>query len=67
MIDSLEAKLCAAPVAALGVVADLVIGLVPEPLGDLAVLLCFPRKLLLDHKRLVGRLGTRKRRGNVRR
>lgn len=54
--NSLESELGPAPVAALRVVADLVVRLVPEPLRNLPVLLCLASKLLLDHKRLVGRL-----------
>jgi hypothetical protein len=52
----LKAELRATPVAALRVVADGVIRLIPEPLRNLTVLFRFLRELFLDHKRLLGRL-----------
>jgi hypothetical protein len=58
---SLKPELRATPMSALRVVANLVIRLVSEPVRDLSVLLRLARQLLLDQKRLVGRLSGRKR------
>jgi hypothetical protein len=53
---SLEPELGAPPVAALGVVPDLVPGAEADPLRDRPVLLRDVRELLLDDGGLVGRL-----------
>lgn len=54
----LEAELGAAPVAALGVVADGVVSAHPDPVRDGPVLPLLLRQLLLDHESLVGRLNS---------
>lgn len=53
---SLDAQLGTAPVATLGVVADLVVSAHAEPVGQGAVLLLLLSELTLDDERLVGRL-----------
>jgi hypothetical protein len=52
----LEAHLGAAPVPALGVIPDLVVGSQADPLGDLPVLASLLGQDLLDLESLVGRL-----------
>lgn len=54
--DSLKVQLGAAPVAALGVVANLAVCLQPEPVGHGPVLLRLAGELHLDLQGLVGRL-----------
>lgn len=54
--EGLIAELCATPMTALVVVADLVVCLQAKPVGSLTILPRFAGKLLFDLKRLVGRL-----------
>lgn len=55
-MDDLESELGAAPVAALGVVADGIVGAHPDPVRDRPVLPLLLRQLLLNHEGLVRRL-----------
>jgi hypothetical protein len=55
--EALEAELGAAPVPALGIVADGVVGAHADPVRDGAVLLHLLAQLLLDEERLLGRHG----------
>ena len=59
--ENLEAELGAAPVAALGIVADGVVSAHADPIRDGPVLPLLLRQLLLYHEGLVGRLIERPR------
>lgn len=56
MASKLQLELGTAPVAALGVVTDLVARLHSDPLGNRSILALLLSEHLLDSERLVGRL-----------
>lgn len=52
-IGRLVSQLGAAPMSSLVVVTNLAVRFESKPIRNLAVLMSFPRKLLLDHERLM--------------